>query len=343
MKKYTNLIKQNIAPSNVNKIALFNSTGNKIGTIPLGSLKRPDIGEKLYSFGVLSDVHITYETAETDFKNALNYLNKIEKVNFICICGDLISQGVPEQLSKYKNIVDTHSTTPIYAISGNHESYDINWAQNSEDTVKNLIETYTEKPLYYSYTYGDDVFIMVGIKSDIEGKLFNVDELQWLYETLENNRNKRCFVFEHVRPQDGCGNAYGIYANDIWGGTEATLFENLMRHYKNAHLFHGHSHLKLPLQTKDNLANIDKLFGGWSIHIPSLAVPRTGDSSGVSSKKEVYAESEGYIIDVYNKHIIIRGMDFIKNEAIPLGTYCLDTELSTIEANTFVDITNTLK
>ena len=64
---------------------------------------------------------------------------------------------------------------------------------------------------------------------------WSAEELQWLYETLEENRNKRCFVFHHVRPQDGCGNTFGVYALDLWGGTEATVFESLMRHYKNAH------------------------------------------------------------------------------------------------------------
>lgn len=343
MKKYTNLIQQNIAPKEAKKIAVFNSAGNKIGIINLGNLAQTLLDKKLYSFGALSDVHITYETAESDFQKALTYLNKIEKVDFICICGDLISQGLAEQLNNYKTLVDTYSNnTPVYAISGNHESYDDNWGQNSEDVIKNLIETYTGKPLYYSFEYNNDVFIMVGIKSDSEGKLFSEGELQWLYETLEANRNKRCFVFEHVRPQDGCGNAYGIYSNDIWGGTEATIFESLMKHYKNAILFHGHSHLKLALQTKDNLANIDRLFGSWSVHIPSLSVPRTGDISGAPSKKELYAESEGYIVDVYENCIILRGRDFIKNEYIPLGIYCLDTTLTNIEANTFVDSSNTL-
>ena len=61
------------------------------------------------------------------------------------------------------------------------------------------------------------------------------------------------------------------------------VFESLMHHYKNAHHFHGHSHLKFYLQYGSDVANIDHIFGGWSIHSPSLAVPRDGDSSGASS------------------------------------------------------------
>ena len=342
MAKYTNLIPQNIATENAVSIAVFNSSGEKIYNIPLGYLTKPYNSEKLYSFGALSDIHMTYDTSETDFQKALTYFNEIEKVNFTCICGDLTSQGIESQLSIYKNIVDIYSpNTPVYAIAGNHESYNASWGQNGESVVNSLMETYVGKPLYYTFEQGDDVFVMVGIKGDSEGKLFGVDELQWLYEVLEENRNKRCFVFQHVRPQDGCGNAYGIYKTDIWGGTEATVFESLMKHYKNAHLFHGHSHLKLSLQSKDNNANIDRLFGGWSIHIPSLAAPRTGNLDG-TGRTELYAESEGYVVDVYKNHIILRGRDFVKDEFIPLGVYWLDTTLVEIEAMTYLDLTGTI-
>jgi hypothetical protein len=149
-------------------------------------------------------------------------------------------------------------------------------------------------------------------------------------------------VFHHVRPQDGCGNAFGIYNYDIWGGTEQTVFESLMTHYKNAHQFHGHSHLKFYLQYGSDIANIDHKFGGWSIHVPSLAVPRDGDPSGASSRKEVYADSEGYVVDVYENGIHLRGRDFVKGEFLPIASYWLDTTLQTIPAGTYTDSTGTI-
>ena len=193
------------------------------------------------------------------------------------------------------------------------------------------------------------MFIFVGcqpVKKDGDwpgsGTLFTSAELQWLYETLEANRNKRCFVFQHVRPQDGCGNTYGIYSLDIWGGSEQTVFESLMTHYKNAHHFHGHSHLKFYLQYGSDIANIDHIFGGWSIHIPSLTVPRDGDVSGASSRKEIYSDSEGYVVDVYPDGIHLRGRDFIKGEFLPIASYWLDTTLQKIPAETYVDNTGTI-
>lgn len=333
---YKDFIPENVALLGTRRIGIYDSRGNRVGQIPLGSLAIPDMGEKLYSFGALSDIHLQYSTAQADFQRALTYLNETEDVEFICISGDLTASGTDAELAEYKNYVDTYSpNTPVYAISGNHENY------RGKD-LPDVIEQYTGHPLYYSFTHGNDVFIMVGIKGDGEGSLFTTEELQWLYETLEANRNKRCFVFHHVRPQDGCGNTFGIYSYDIWGGTEATVFESLMTHYKNAHQFHGHSHLKFYLQYGSDVANIDHIFGGWSIHIPSLAIPRDGDASGASSRKDIYADSEGYVVDVYEGGIHLRGRDFVKGEFLPIASYWLDITLQTVEAGTYTDSTGTI-
>lgn len=336
MALYSDFIPENIAPPETRRIGVYNSNGIRVGVIPLGNLAFPAAGQKMYSFGVLSDIHLQYDTAQADFQRALTYLNLTEDVAFICISGDLTSAGTDAQLAQYKEYVDNYSAdTPVYAVSGNHENY-----RGSD--LPDVIEQYTGHPLYYSFEHGNDVFIMLGIKGDSEGNLFTTEELQWLYETLEENRNKRCFVFHHVRPQDGCGNTYGIYNYDIWGGTEATVFESLMHHYKNAHQFHGHSHLKFYLQYGSDIANIDHIFSGWSIHIPSLAVPRDGDASGASSRKEVYADSEGYVVDVYENGIHLRGRDFVKGEFLPIASYWLDTTLQVVEAGTYVDATSTI-
>ncbi len=335
--QYTGFVPQNIAPHGVRRIGVYDSAGKRVGKIPLGGLNPPsNIGQRTYAFGALSDVHYSYQTGAEDFARALKYLVETEKVAFTCICGDLTSNGTADQLASYKSSVDVNSPNiPVYAIAGNHEGH------NSE--IVSIIETYTGHPLYYSFEYAGDVFIMVGVKSNTGDALFSDGELQWLYETLEENRNKRCFVFQHVRPQDGCGNAFGIYAYDIWSGTEQRVFESLLRHYKNVILFHGHSHLKYDLQQEYGAgANIDRLFGVHSIHLSSITVPRDGDASGASSRVEVYAESEGTIVDVYPSGIMLRARDFVGERLIPLGTYWLDTTLQTVEAGTYTDSTGTI-
>lgn len=337
----TTLISKNIATENAKRLAVFDSDGNKVAKIGLGHLAPPDLGAKLYSFGAVADIHLQYSTAQADFQKALTYFNETEDVAFTCVCGDLTRVCTDETMAEYKLLVDTYSAdTPVYAIAGNHESYDADWAYNGEETVRRLMETYTGHPLYYSFTHGEDVFIMVGVCADAAN--FGAGGLQWLYETLEANRNKRCFVFEHIRPDDACGNPFGIYKNDIWNGTQATVFESLLKHYRNAIFFHGHSHFKLDLQTKTNLANIDDLYGRYSIHIPGLAGTRTGNTDG-TGRTELYAEAEGYVVEVYANHIILRGRDFVRDRFIPVAQYCLDTTLQDIAAGTFADSTGTIE
>ena len=337
---YTDFIPENVALLGTRRIGIYDENGNRVGFIPLGSLTPPNPAQKAYSFGALSDVHIVYQTATSDFQKALTYLNDDEDVAFTCICGDLTDNGTAEQLAQYKAVVDAYSAdTPVYAIAGNHEAYD------GTPVTTEKIQPYTGQPFYYSFTHGNDVFIMVGCYTQNSGNIFTVEELQWLYETLETNRNRRCFVFQHVFPWGDSGNANNAYAyGDLFAGTKGDVFKNLMKHYKNTVFFHGHSHMKFDLQKVDKKANYSEAFGYRSVHIPSLAVPRDIVDGTL---KNIFAESEGYVVDVYENGIHLRGRDFAYNNYegrwLPIASYWLDTTLQTIPAGSYTDSTRTIK
>ena len=333
--QYNNFISVNAAPFGTTEISVYNSEGKRVGGFLPQKLRLPILGDKLYSCGVLSDVHVNRDyhlsSPPPNFRKALEYLKGC--VNSIFICGDLTQYGTDAELQAYKNYIGTYSpNVPVYAISGNHDCRVAN--------IANRISTYTNQPLYYSVEQGDDVFIMLGIVNEAEGSLFAAGELQWFYETLEANRNKRCFVFMHIRPKDGCGNALGLYTNHLWGGTERTVFESLLNHYPNVILFHGHSHTKLYMQEYDKTANYGKDFAGHSVHIPSATLP-TYSSNG----ERVYDDngSEGYVMDVYRNHIVLKGRDFKNGKDLLIAHYCLDTTVQNVAAKTFTDSTGTIK
>ena len=326
MAQYKDFISENVALPGTRRIGIYNNEGNRVGYIPLGSLTPPTQGRKQYSFGALSDVHIVYETASDDFKRALTYLNNDIDVAFTCICGDLTDNGTAEQLAQYKAVVDAYSAdTPVYAMAGNHESY---------STQPSLLEQYTGKPLYYSFAHGNDVFLMCGCYSWSNDGIFTADYLQWIYETLEANRNKRCFIFEHVMPWGDSGNPGGHYSFDMFSGTKGSVFQSLLKHYKNTVLFHGHSHTKFDLQEVDGKANYSNTLGYRSVHIPSLSVPR---DIGNGTLTNIYADSEGYVVDVYENGIHLRGRDFVKGKFLTIASYWIDTTLQTIPAGTYTD------
>ena len=350
MHKYAHFISENIAPKGAQRIGVYDNSGKKVCNIALGRLKPPSVS-RLYSFCALADIHLTYDTANTDFQRALTYAES--NCDFTCIAGDLTSTGADEsQMALFKSHVDTYAPTkPVYAITGNHENYN--------GYCDKYLEKYTGHPLYYSFTKGNDVFIMVGhygsYAGDGKGWLYNdtwsKEEIQWLYETLEANRNKRCFVFTHVLPHaHRVGNPNNLYVTagkpTLWYTNDEGVgqaFMSLLRHYKNTILFHGHSHTRFWLQELDKKANYSSKDGYRSVHIPSLCVPRDPNGTKLA---DIYAESEGYVVDVYDDYIILNGRDFIDNDKdghiISIGTYKIDTKCVTVEAGTFTDSTGTI-
>lgn len=94
------------------------------------------------------------------------------------------------------------------------------------------------------------------------------------------------------------------------------------------------------------MANYSSEVGYRSVHIPSLSVPRGLKDDG-SKLEYKSAESEGYVVDVYDDYIILNGRDFVDNDSdghiIPIATYKIDTTLHTVEAGTFVDETGLIQ
>ena len=329
---YDDLIVQNAAPATADGIGVYDSTGIRIGSFHFISSFSPETGKKLYSFGVLSDVHIGYETSEDDLKTALTYLTQTEKVSFVSITGDLTAACADDQLDVYKSIVDEYAgTTPVYAVTGNHDT-----EQYRGSNISDSIHRYTGQPMYYSMTLGEDVFIFLGNYNGYDtGRLFTREQLQWLYETLEENRNRRCFVFEHIRPDDTSGNPHDLQSVDIWGGVEKDVFESLLRHYPNVTMFHGHSHTALALQADVDHANYDESIGFRSVHVPALFGTRELDQYGY--RCDDIGACEGYVVDVYQNGIVIRGLDFNSRKHLPIATYFLDTTVQMVTAGQFED------
>lgn len=342
--RYNHFLPENIAPQNAEKIGVYDASGKEVCTIPLGGLTPPN-GEKLYSFGLVSDMHL-YKSqptwlANTKFDNALSFFeNKgcvmcthsgdITQTGFFND-GDAVNMDVG-QFAKYKEICDKHSI-PVYGICGNHESY-VNSITNNLAELK----AYTDTDLHYTVSHGNDVFIFAG--QSIGTRPMSDETLQWLYETLEANRNKRCFVFVH--PDISSGNPLGAYTSNrlfaLWG-TKTTAFIDLLKHYKNTVLFHGHSHMMFECQEVDEIANYTEKDGFRSVHVPSLSRP-CAIIDGVRTYQN--DKSYGYLVDVYEDFIVLNGMNFINNQYCPLGVFKIDTTLQTIKANTFPDSTGTI-
>lgn len=340
MSQFTGLIPQNVAPQKAKCIGLYNESGGRIGYIPLGNLAIPSLGKKKYSFGALSDVHVSadVDTSEADFRVALNYFNEFEGVDFICIAGDLTQYSKTAEWELYaKCVSELSASTPVYPVGGNHDAYGTGL---SDATFR----TYTGLGTFYTFTQGNDVFIMLssGAYPSQSGNTppFYNTGLQSLYEALEANRNKRCFVFQHYFMVGYAGDPMNAYGSTTLFGTQQTVIQSLMAHYPNALWFHGHSHHMFEAQALHEKSTYDNDFGCHNIHIPSCAIPKQVLASGSST---VLTEgSQGYVVDVYENAVVLRGRDFITGEFLALASYCLDTTLKTVAAGTYTDSTGTI-
>ena len=346
--KYKHFIPQNIAPNGATAIGAYNADGNQIATIPLGRMT-PTTKTKLYSFGILSDIHVHFNPYVAwqpipKFDNALTYFES-KGCAFCVACGDLTNTGFylrtdesvagteyldEQQFAKYKEICDKH-TIPVYELMGNHESY---YSMPISNNLE-LMETYTGKGvLSYTIEQGNDLFILCGQPKD--AWVMSDADFTWLGETLEANKNKRCFVFVHSYIEEDSGDATDIRENsifDYWGTAKTTAFINLLKQYNNVILFHGHSHIKFECQELDKSANYTEKNGFKSVHIPSSGSPRELFWDDVNKKYYWEGrddESQGYIVDVYDDCIVLNGMDLIDNIPIALGTYKIDTTLQAI-------------
>ncbi len=303
----------------------------------------------LYSFGALADTHIQYGGAESDgdpngandLERALAYLD--DKVEFVCICGDLVAWASPEYMAQYKNKFanPTLTSKPVYECAGNHETYPSNGISDVIDRsvweettgwANHAASGCEGNSLYYSFTKGNDIFIMLSLISSSPYAAFADGALDWLENVLETNRSKRCFVFQHVHDEnDGTADPSHSYS-DMLCGTDGTKFTALMKHYENAVWFHGHTHLSIATGLDENgfqtneydYSPVSTENGYKSVHIPSLQGVRYYDPTKnalVNSYKyygtdgNVYEtqggqHAEGCIVDVYDNKIVVRGIDF---------------------------------
>lgn len=343
---YKGFIPPNIAPKGAKKVGVYNANGERVAEIPLGRLA-PVSKTKLYSFGLVSDLHLTAERTETSthLDKALTYFES-QGCLFCAHAGDMTNIGFwydrddteiyLGQFAEYKRICDLHPNLPIYGICGNHENYNKYITENLAE-----LEEYTGHGLHYTIRNGNDLFIFIG--QPTPARTINKEELQWLYETLEANRNIMCHIFLHVFPKDDSGNPKNCYAEAVFGEYDNHV-KNLLKHYKNTILYHGHSHTKFVCQEIDETANYTEKNGFRSLHIPSSAASRdiVLQNDGIYKRVTDSSSSQGYLVDVYEDCIVFNGIEFNSEKVEPLGTYKIDTALQTITANTFKDSTGTI-
>ena len=301
-----------------------------IYTIP--AEKRARLGEKLYSFGSVSDVHIPTNDGD-DFRRALAFFKEYD-CSFVGISGDIANDGSEAQLQMYQKIIAPYEESmPVYVSAGNHDA-------QGGGLNRTQWEKYTGHPQQFvvEEPSSGDIFIFLGDNnwpnSSNNQTVLTMAQINWLAEQLEKYKDRRVYLYQHVFLADTCGDVYDAAGNPVYGvwfrpdRAEENAYRDLMRKYNNVTWFSGHSHWKFHLQSNNDALNVFDGDGEYCqmVHNPSLTVPR----DYIDGKRiEDSANSEGYIVDVYKDYTILRGYDFENGQYYAYATYALSRAIST--------------
>lgn len=326
---YNDFINENIAPRGAEVIGIYDSYGERQGSIALATLGNDATQAPIYSFGVLSDVHLGRSAIypDTDFTTALDFF-KTKGATMTCICGDITQNGKEAEFTIYKELVSA-AALPVYTVTGNHDC-----TSSGEHIDAALWEQYTGHPLVFEKSVEAngrvDHFLFLGMSRwKFSSTIYLASSISWLEERLEEYRNERCFIFTHPFFPDRAGNLNEIYPSGNWlKGNQLTTLQKLCDEYPNSVWFSGHSHWEWELQKYQDRANIyssnsgNQRVSGWCVHIPSCGVPITSD--GTTRVDNVHG-SQGAVVQVYDNYVEILGVDFRSGKYLPIATYRLDT------------------
>ena len=300
---------------------------NKNGDLIVKSIEYrldTDLGTPLYTFGLLSDVHVdgdgddeTYSIS--DLNNAIKFFND-EGCEFIAYCGDMTYNGRDEDFIALKSCLDT-STIPNYTIRGNHD------CNNTIDVYKNA----TGMEQDYTITKNNDLFIFLSLadwnNSGADGDLTQ-EKVDWLTNIINSSNHQRIFLFYHYffrnTSGDGEGRSYPwATIGDSTLTSYAQDFINLVSNTPNLIFCNGHSHFRFSLQDVNANANYYHINNKcYCIHVPSGTAPRIPNTSG--GVEELFAKSEGYLVEVYSDKVLFKPRDFIANEYLLEYAYIVE-------------------
>ena len=333
---YEDFIDANVAPATADAIGIFDEAGTKVGSIEISGIRADNSG-LLYSVGMLSDVHLNtqnpyYSDSFTDFDNALKFFNAAN-VAFTCTCGDISENGIEAEFARYQEIVAANPESEVYTTTGNHDA-------TQSGINEALWKQYTGNGLTYEVSQTlpngkTDHFLFLGMSAWNFAEAYTSANLMWLKSRLEAYKNERCFIITHLFFPDGAGNMLNIYPEGNWlRGVQLNELKELAAKYVNTIWFSGHSHWLWSLQKFDDDANVCRnQDAGWTVHIPSCGKPSDSDGNpGSPNARQNKTElSEGAVINVYENHIDVLGVDFISGKYLPIATYRLDTTLEEME------------
>ena len=314
-----------LSPSVDSRPAIAHPSDSTINYTTLPQLNKLDQSTSNLLFGVVSDIHIqsTNPVAQNKFARMLGDMVQLHVPNLI-INGDL-GDGMPQDYDTLRSLISHQKSSPaIFYTIGNHEFYKANhspitnvWSPETfpngetNDMALNRFNKLTGRDhVYYDKYLKGYHFIFLGSeKSAISNPNYgdraylSNDQLRWLESKLKEKYTlgKPIFVFLH-QPLIGYKSTFDFII-------QADRLREILKRFPEVIFFSGHIHRELGLPTtalRDEFVMISS---------SSVYLPRDSHGNFLPDK------SEGLVIEVINKHVVIKGRNFMAKAWIPGTTY----------------------
>ena len=283
------------------------------------------LGEMLYSFDVISDLHTnTNKSHETNILAALDDIKKNNPgTTGVFIAGDTVDHGAPDEYALLGEYFEKHlPDIKTYMTVGNHEFYynqiegaadgdffDENWQRFREFAGWNDGE-------YYRYEIiNGDYFIFLGEEArgtaetpdQSQGTAdgyYSPEQREWLKNVLAEaaKTDANAFVFMHQSIENTVS---GSFDGQNWDGiNDDAEMKAVIESYPNTFLFTGHSHWNL--NSKNPFIN-----GGadGASYFNTASAGYLWNDANTNA-----AGSEGLRVEVYAGYVLVRGRDYINGK-----------------------------
>lgn len=294
-------------------------------------------GKPKHTFAVVSDTHVVNDDNNVytrRFKNMLTDVSGMSEIEGIFINGDMVnttsgSQTTPDMARDgYAKIQQIKQAVcpdmPIYMSIGNHDLWPVGF--DDDTSLQTMEQMFCQNAVlpdgshpnsfFYDFWIDNNHFVFVGDSGLDPNYLYlNDNALSWLDTTIAAGYKdgNNTFIFMHQSmPNTVVGSItdFGQLEAHVENAYEV---RQILKKYPDAVMFSSHSHYSLDSVgnafSEDDyptVFNTASVANPWSVR-----------------KASAFEGSEGYIMEIYDDFILLRGRDFLEGLWLPSSQYVI--------------------
>lgn len=270
------------------------------------------------NFAVLSDIHMTEETARADMlRFGLQDMQEFSSpLDLVVASGDLTDHGEPEEWANLeKAFADYTPAKNIILAQGNHDTWtsDDNYALSRELFIEynGKIAGREIDEVYYSTKVNGYTFIVLGSETDRTAAYISDTQLEWLEGEMEkaSKDGLPIFVVSHWPINESHG------LPEMWGddepepddgglGDQSARVEEILKAYENVFMITGHIHSGFTKNGQEGVYGYLSVESDGSFH--SINLPQYM----YMTIRGRIANGTGFVFEVYEDTVEIRARSY---------------------------------